>query len=85
MTDTESTSTEPSHGPSNELPHGGPSDMVPFESPSHWERFVLVIAVAGTLVLAVLAGLGAVRRAGGDVGMSSARLTTTGSTSSSSR
>lgn len=66
----------------NHLAHGGPPDMVPFESPSHWERAILVIALAATLVLGLMVGLGAVRRSGG-VDMPSASLSTTGAGSAS--
>ena len=77
---TESSEPEPSTNDSH-LAHGGPPDMVPFESPSHWERAVLVIALAATLVLGALVGLGTVRR-GGSVDVPSASLSTTGSSSS---
>lgn len=75
---TESRTPEPSTT-NGHLPHGGPPDMVPFESPSHWERAVLVVALAATLVLGLLVGLGAMRRAG-EVDVPSASLSTTGGT-----
>jgi hypothetical protein len=71
---TESTTSEPSTNDSH-LAHGGPPDMVPFESPSHWERAVLVIALAATLVLGLMVGLGAVHRSGSS-DMPSANLST---------